>query len=171
MDIRKEIELERQHIIGMEALGYPLPNPPHSAAFAATELGELIEAMIRTMLTGYIRTTQDKPADVGGEWADLAQMMLKTIVGIDMELGAGQPVPGLAIIGQIMQRLGCAVEMLAKGNPETARFALLRGLSDAEELRLALCLPASLLAERREYRRQKQLRRIAQAGQTAQESI
>lgn len=162
MDTRKEIELERQHIIGMEALSYPLPAPPHSAAFAATELGELVEAMIRTMLTGYIRTTQDKPADVAGEWADLTQMMLKTIVGIDMELGAGQPMPGLAIIGQIMQRLGCAVEMLAKGNPETARFALLRGLGDVEELRLALGLPPSLLAERREYRRRKQLRRIAQ---------
>lgn len=171
MDIRKEIELERQHIHDMALLGYPLPNPPHSAAFAATELGELVEAMIRTMLTGYIRTTQDKPADVSGEWADLAQMMLKTIVGIDMELGAGQPIPGQAIIGQIMQRLGCAVEMLAIGYPETARFALLRGLSDAEELRLALCLPASLLAERREYRRQKQLRRMAPAGQNAQESI
>lgn len=159
MDTRREIELERQHIEEMAALGYPLPTPPHAAAFAGTELGELLEAMIRTMLTGYIRTTQDKPADLAGEWADLAQMMLKTIVGIDADMAPGQPMPGLAIVGQIMQRLGCALEMLTKGNPETARFVLLRGLADADELRLALCLPPSLLAERREYRKHKQLSR------------
>lgn len=160
MTLDTQLQLESEHVDQMQELGYPLPFAEDCITFAMTEAGEMVEAMIRLFLTDYVRTNEKKP-DLPGEFADVGQMLLKSIIAIQRG-HKGDGLPHSVDLGLLCYAIADAYTLAARGLDVLveSRLAMAyrywRGLCDLHE-----CDPDELLSQRREYRKEKQMRRIA----------